>query len=176
MLASETLELRVIDVDLPKQDLMYTSWFHCDCLADMYNVEVFSEKHFEIIRSFVTEVAKTGMNMILLPAFTPPLDTPVGKERKTVQLVGVEFDGKEYKFDFSLMGKFIKLCFDCGITHFEHCHLFTQWGARHAPKIMATVNVEYKKLFGWDTDSKSKDYGNDIVTASKMLSELLQDI
>ena len=46
---------------------------------------------------------KNGMNMVLMPAFTPPLDTPVGKERKTVQLVGVDFDGKNYKFDFSLL-------------------------------------------------------------------------
>ena len=175
-LASETLELEVIDVELPKQDLLYTSWFHYDCLADTYNVDVFSERHFEIIRSFVTEAVKTGMNMILLPAFTPPLDTPVGKERKTVQLVGVDFDGKNYKFDFSLMERFIKLCFDCGITHFEHCHLFTQWGAQHAPKIMATVNGEYKQLFGWDTDSKSQEYSFFLKSYLRALKPFLNQV
>lgn len=175
-LASETLELKVIDAKLPKQDLIYTSWFHYDCLADIYNVEVFSERHFEIIRSFVKEAVKTGMNMILLPAFTPPLDTPVGKERKTVQLVGVELDGNEYKFDFSLMERFIKLCFDCGISHFEHSHLFTQWGARHAPKIMARVNGEYKQLFGWDTDSKSEEYAYFLKSYLRALKPFLNEV
>ncbi len=154
----ESLELEIIDCELPKQELLYTSWFHCDCLADLYGVEVFSDRHFEIIKSFVEEAVKTGMNMILLPAFTPPLDTPVGKERLTVQLVKVIKGKGEYSFDFSLMERFIKLCLDCGITHFEHCHLFTQWGARSAPKIMAYENGELKQIFGWDTDSKSDEY------------------
>lgn len=154
----ESLELHIIDCELPKQELLYTSWFHCDCLADLYGVEVFSERHFEIIESFVKEAAKTGMNMILLPAFTPPLDTPVGKERLTVQLVKVIKENDSYTFDFSLMKRFIKLCLDCGITHFEHCHLFTQWGARFAPKIMAYENGEQKQIFGWETDSKSDEY------------------
>lgn len=157
-IARETLELRIIDCLLPKQELLYTSWFHCDCLADLYGVEMFSDRHFEIIKSFVEEAVKTGMNMILLPAFTPALDTPVGKERLTAQLVKVIKQNDDYSFDFSLMKKFIELCMSCGITHFEHCHLFTQWGARSAPKIMGYENGEYKQLFGWDTDSKSKEY------------------
>jgi hypothetical protein len=37
-------------------------------------------------------------------------------------------------------------------------HLFTQWGARHAPKIMATVDGEYKQIFGWKTKASSKEY------------------
>ena len=154
----ESIQLKIIDCELPEQELLYTSWFHCDCLADLYNVEVFSDRHFEIIKSFVTEAAKTGMNMILLPAFTPPLDTPVGKERLTVQLVKVIKENNNYTFDFSLMKKYIDLCLECGITHFEHCHLFTQWGARSAPKIMAYENGELKQIFGWDTDSKSDEY------------------
>lgn len=154
----EQLKLKIIDCKLPRQELLYTSWFHCDCLADLYGVEVFSDRHFEIIKSFTEEAVKTGMNMMLLPAFTPPLDTPVGKERLTVQLVKVIKKNGEYTFDFSLMERFIKLCLECGITHFEHCHLFTQWGARSAPKIMAYENGELKQIFGWDTDSKSEEY------------------
>lgn len=157
-IGEETLDLVVIDAKLPKQTLTYTAWFHCDCLADIYGVEVFSDKFFEIMRSHVALAAKNGMNMIMLPAFTPPLDTPFGKERKTTQLVKVELNGGKYVFDFSLMKKYIELCRECGIESFEHNHLFTQWGAEHAPKIMATVEGEYKRIFGWETDSKSEEY------------------
>ena len=82
LLAEEKLALNVINASLPKQTLIYTNWFHCDCLADTYGVKIFSKRFFEIMRSFVTEAAKCGMNMILLPAFTPPLDTTPKKARK----------------------------------------------------------------------------------------------
>ncbi|MBR4910890.1 MAG: DUF4091 domain-containing protein [Clostridia bacterium] len=157
-LADESLALDIIPAKLPQQSIYYTSWFHNDCLADTYGIEVFSDEYFEIMRSFVTEAAKTGMNMILLPAFTPALDTPVGGERMTVQLVSVTRSGDEYEFDFSLMKRFISICRECGIYNFEHSHFFTQWGAKHAPKIMATVDGEYKRIFGWDTDATSGDY------------------
>jgi len=157
-IAEETLELEVIDAELSKQNLIYTTWFHCDCLADTYKVEMFSDKFFEIMRSYVSQAAIHGMNMILLPAFTPPLDTTPGKERRTAQLVNVVCDEKGYSFDFSVMKKYIEICQECGIEYFEHNHLFTQWGAEHAPKIMATVDGEYKRIFGWETDSRSHGY------------------
>lgn len=174
--SEETLELEIIDSKLEKQNLIYTSWFHCDCLADIYGIEVFSERFFEIMRSFVKEAAKTGMNMILLPAFTPPLDTGIGNERKTVQLVSVCVNNGEYRFDFSLMKKYIELCKECGIERFEHSHFFTQWGAKHAPKIMATVNGEYKRIFGWETDSTSEEYAEFLKCYLTEFKKLLKEL
>ena len=158
LLSEERLTLEVLPAKLPKQSLYYTSWFHNDCLADTYGIDVFTDEYFDVMRSFVIEAAKTGMNMILLPAFTPALDTPVGGERKTVQLVSVTVTGGKYSFDFSLMKKFINICRECGIENFEHSHFFTQWGAKHAPKVMATVDGEYKRIFGWDTDATGDEY------------------
>ena len=37
-------------------------------------------------------------------------------------------------------------------------HLFTQWGAAHAPKIMATVDGEYRRIFGWETEATGEEY------------------
>ena len=63
----------VIGVTLPRVPAYYTNWFHCDCLADIYGVEVYSERFWEIFDSFVSNAAKHRMNTLLLPAFTPPL-------------------------------------------------------------------------------------------------------
>lgn len=175
-IGEENLSLEVIDAKLPEQTLLYTSWFHCDCLADTYGVKIFSDKFFKIMRSFVTEAAKTGMNMIMLPAFTPPLDTTPDRERKTAQLVRIEKNGSEYSFDFSLMKKYIDLCRECGITNFEHNHLFTQWGAKHAPKIMAKVNGKYKRIFGWETDSASEEYAEFLTCYLRALKLFLKDM
>ena len=152
------LELEVIPAVLPEQKLIFTQWFHCDCLASYYNVEVFSEEHWRIIENFVKTAVKNGINMLLMPVFTPPLDTEVGGERPTVQLVGVTKDGARYSFDYTLADRWIDMCRRCSVQYYEVSHLFTQWGAAHAPKVMAYENGVYKKIFGWETDSLSDEY------------------
>ena len=150
--------IQIIDAKLPEQELIYTNWFHCDCLSDFYNVEIFSDRFFEIFEDYVKTASKNGMNMILTPAFTPPLDTHMGCERKTAQLVGVHLEKGKYTFDFSLLKKYIDISRKCGIKYFEHNHLFTQWGANACPKIMAEENNEIKRIFGWDTPANDERY------------------
>lgn len=155
---SSSVEIEVIDAMIPDEDIYFTQWFHADCLANYYNVEVWSEKHWEIVENFARTARRNGINMLLTPVFTPPLDTAVGGERRTTQLVGVEVVGGGYKFDFTLLDRWIDMLDRCGIEYIEISHLFTQWGAKHAPKIMATVDGEYKKIFGWQTDAHSDEY------------------
>ena len=51
------------------------------------------------------------------------------------------------------------MCRECGIEYFEMSHLFTQWGAKHAPKIVAIDSKgREKKIFGWKTRTSSKEY------------------
>lgn len=153
-----SLTVDVIGATLPDESIYYTEWFHCDCLASYYDVKVWSAKHWRIVENYARVAVKNGINMLLTPVFTPPLDTAVGGERPTNQLVGVSLDNGEYTFDFKLLDKWIKMCNRVGVKYFEIAHFFTQWGAAHAPKIMATVDGEYKKLFGWETDATSDEY------------------
>ena len=157
-LASASLTVHVIPAVLPKQTIKYTEWFHCDCLASYYTVAPLSERHWEIIENFARTAAENGQNMLYTPLFTPALDTVEGGERPTVQLVGVTREDGVYSFDFSLVDRWLAMCDRVGIEYIEVCHLFTQWGAAHAPKIMATVDGTYRRLFGWDTDSLSDEY------------------
>ena len=152
------LSLEIKNARLTAEAPLYTCWLHCDCLADIYKTEMFSDEHFRIIESFAKKAAETGMNTVLLPAFTPPLDTPVGKERPTAQLVGVTLKNGGYSFDFSLMERYIRIMLKCGIKYFEHSHLFTQWGAKASPKIIADTEGDKKRIFGWETDSRSEEY------------------
>lgn len=158
ILSEQKIHIHVIDALLPADDMYVTQWFHCDCLADYYHVKVFSEKHWEIIENFARCAVKNGINLLLTPIFTPALDTHVGGERPTVQLIGVSLEDGVYHFDFSLLDRWIEMCNRVGIRYFEIAHLFTQWGACHAPKIIATVNGRKKKLFGWDTDATGEQY------------------
>ncbi len=158
VLAEETLQLTVVNADLPPQTTLCTQWFHSDCLADYYNVPVFSEEYWRIVENFAHMAAKNGQNMLLTPIVTPPLDTQVGGERPTVQLIDVTLENGEYSFNFDKLDRWVDMAHRCGFTHFEMAHLFTQWGAAHAPKVMATVDGEYKRIFGWDTDAVGPEY------------------
>lgn len=153
------LQLRVVPTLLPPQKLIHTELLHTDCLADYYRVEVFSEQHWTLIESFIRTAVQHGINMIYTPLFTPPMDTAVGGERTTVQLIGVQrtVEG-EYNFDFSELLRWARLCKDCGVEYLELSHLFTQWGAYHAPKIMAGTPDGFRRIFGWETDSHGKEY------------------
>lgn len=175
-ITSVDFTLEIIDKCLLPQDIHNTSWFYPECLADVYGLEMWSDRHFEVIEAFISAAVKHGQNMIYVPAFTPPLDTPVGQERKTTQLVGVNCNNGQYKFDFSLMKRYVEICKKAGATHLEHSHLFTQWGARFAPKIMATVDGKYKRIFGWETDSMAAEYADFLKAYLKELKVFLEDV
>lgn len=174
VLSENTVSLQVINALLPEQETKVTQWFYTDCLADYYDVEVFSDKHFEICERFIKTAVKNGINMILMPVFTPPLDTAVGGERSTTQLVGVNKKGDGYTFDFALAERWLDMCERLGVKYIEVSHLFTQWGAYHAPKIMATVDGEYKKIFGWETDANSEKYTEFLNLFLKEFTSLLK--
>lgn len=154
---AETLVM-VIDKRIPELPIKHTEWFYADCLADFYQVEVFSQEHWKIIENFMKTAVKRKCNMILTPIFTPPLDTAVGGERTTVQLVRISINDGRYSFDFSDLEHWVRLAKQAGFTYFEMSHLFTQWGVKAAPKIMATVNGVYQRIFGWDTPATGGSY------------------
>ena len=144
---------------LPAQTLLHTEWFHADCLASYYGVAPLSEEHWRILENFIRAAGEEhGINMLLTPVFTPPLDTAVNGERLTVQLVDVRRDAGVYSFGFEKLGRWAGLCRRHGVEYLEIAHLFTQWGAHATPKIMAVVDGQERRIFGWDVPAASAEY------------------
>lgn len=153
-----TFTLDIIDCALPEQELLYTNWFHNDCLLTYYKFEIFSKEYWQTVENYIKNAAEYGMNMILTPIFTPPLDTQKGGERPTVQLVKVKKEGNKYSFDFENFEKYVALCLKHNIKAFEISHFFTQWGAENAPKIVAEIDGKETRIFGWETDASGDEY------------------
>lgn len=153
-----TLTVEVIDALLPPQKLIYTQWFHCDCLANQYEAEVWSERYWQIVENFMINARRSGINMIFTPLVTPELDTYVGEERTTTQLLKITKEGDRYSFDFSRLGRWIDLCDKVGFEYFEFGHLYTQHDATACPKVVATVDGEERQIFGWDTLADGDEY------------------
>ncbi len=167
--------VEIINADLPKQTLIHTNWFHTDCLSTWYKAEVFSENYWLIVENFIKNAVHHGINFILTPIFTPPLDTQIGGERLTVQLVEVKKQNGKYSFDLKNLKRWVELCNRCGVEYFEMSHLFSQWGARYAPKVEAVVDGKRIKLFGWNTWAASKKYTNFLTEFAKALNSFIDE-
>ena len=112
--------------------------------------------------------------MLLTPLWTPPLDTMVGGERPTTQLLIIEKKGSKYIFDFSRLKRWLDICLSAGIEYFEMSHFFTQWGAKCIPKIVVTEAGEEKKLFGWHVAASDPEYKNFLSQLMPQLLKLLR--
>ncbi len=167
--------LNVIPAALPKQNLIVTQWFHCDGIARFYNQTMFSSANWKTLESYLKMAAEHGINMILTPIFTPPLDTQRGGERLTAQLVDITVNQGQYSFDFKKLKKWIDICQKHGVEYFEMAHLFTQWGAKCCPKIMGTVDGKERKIFGWEMASDSEEYFAFLDVFLPALTEFLKE-
>ena len=152
------ITVEVLGVNLPENDLMITQWIHYDSIAKVHGEKPFDDEYMTVLKKYFQMAVDYGQNMVMIPLFTFPLDTEIGLERLTFQSVKVEKVGEEYKFDFTVTEKLIDLAFSCGFKYIEFSHLFTQWGAEKAPKVIATVLGKEERIFGWDTSSDGDDY------------------
>lgn len=156
--SSQTVKVNVLDAELPAQELIYTRWLHCDAIAQYYHIDIWSEKYWEYLEKFIAAAVRRGINAILTPIHTPPLDTVVGGERMTSQLVDVYLTNGKYTFGFDRLRRFIDICKRSGAEYYEMAHLFTQWGAKATPKIIVNVDGVEQKLFGWHVSATSAEY------------------
>ena len=91
----------------------------------------------------------------MMPLFTPELDTYIGGERPTTQLVDitVETDGS-YSFNFDKVGRWIDMCLACGVestfaveaverTHFAI--LGQQIDSQRHAQTAAVYGAEYRR-------------------------------
>ena len=157
-LTARTVYIEVLRAEMPPQTLIHTQWFHCDGLCRLYGVDMFSDAFFAIAERFLRAAARRGINMVLTPIHTPPLDTAEGGERMTCQLVDIEKTAGGWQFDFQKLDRWVEMAQRAGMKYFEMAHLFTQWGAKHAPKIVAKVGGEVRRVFGWETEAAGPEY------------------
>lgn len=154
---------------LPESEILYTNWLHCDSIAAAHNVKPFGKGFYKILKSYLDLAVKSGMNMLLVPLITPPLDTYYKGYRRDVQLADISYRDGEYFFDFGKLGCFLDFALGCGINKFEFPPLFSQWDAKYAAPVSITENGRKKRVFGWKARSDAPEY---LAFLEKMLSAL----
>mgnify|MGYP001862959140 FL=1 len=175
-MGSAVYRINVLPEMLPETDFKYSNWIHYDGISENHRLEMFSEEYFSVLGKYISCAEEHGINVLYVPLFTPPLDTDFDKERKTAQLVGVEISDGKYVFDFSLLRKFFRLAESCKIKYYEFSHLFSQWGARSCPKIIAKKDGVPVRIFGQDSDSLSAEYRYFLNAFLKELKKLIAEL
>jgi len=153
-----TVNFHLIGAVLPQQTLIHTKWLHTDCLCSYYDIPVFSEEYWRITENFIRCAVEHGINTILTPTHTPPLDTRIGTYRPAVQLVDVFVEDTGYRFNFDKLERWVDMCKKLGAEYYEIPHLFTQWGATSAPQFIGHTKDGVKRIFGWDTPAVGGEY------------------
>ena len=158
VLFTKVMTVEVLNETVEEQTLLYTRWFYADCISNYHGVEIYSDEHFALIENYLREAADVGINMILVPIHTPPLDTAVGTTRPCVQLVDIKKKGDTYLFGFEKLRRFIEIAKRAGIKYFEMAHMFSQWGAKCAANIMVEENGVKDYMFGWNVAATDPCY------------------
>ena len=155
--SSTTATVRLHDVTLqPRRDFDVTHWFYADALIDWYKTDLFDERFWKIVAPYMRDVADHGQDTLYVPAFTPPLD---GVKRPS-QLLDV--DAHRRRTPTASTGGTSSATSiwprQSGITHFEWCHFFTQWGAKNAIRIYEGQGRDEKLLWSPETAATSETY------------------
>lgn len=141
----------------PREDFYVTHWFYVDQLIDWYKTNLFDKRLWEVLAAYFRDIAEHGQNTIYVPVFTASTD---GVKRPSQLLRVTDKGNGKYAFDWTDVRRYIRLARECGITHFEWCHLFTQWGVRNAIRIYEGQGADEKLLWPPETPATSDVYRN----------------
>jgi hypothetical protein len=153
---THAVAVKVHDVKLrPREDFAITHWFYTDAIIDWYKTDGYDERFWKLLPIYLKNLVGHGQDTLLTPLFTPPLDGV----KTPCQLLKVGKVGPhKYRFDFTDVKRFIAIARQCGIRHFEWCHLATQWGARFAINVYEGQGRDRKLLWKPQTKATSNTY------------------
>ena len=156
----------------PRRSFSVTHWFYVDALIDWYRTDLFDERFWRVLPSYVTDVVAHGQDTLYVPVFTPPLD---GVKRPS-QLLQVTCSAPDqYQFDWRDVRRYVDLAKVSGVAKFEWCHFFTQWGAAHAIRIYEGQGRGERLLWSPDTGATSPTYRTFLAQYLPELRRFLED-
>ena len=139
------LELQVAGKTLPAP----AEWaFHLDlwqnpyAVARYYQVPLWSQQHFDLMRPIMQLLAAAGQKVITCSIISrpwngqtyDPFESMIGKMKQT--------DGT-WKYDYSVFDRWIEFMMSCGITEQIDCYTLVPWHYKFDYYDSATNNVKY---------------------------------
>ncbi len=102
-------------------------WQYAAPIARMHNVELWSDKHFEIMRPYFTKLASSGQKVISANIIEQPWGlTHVHFDDPTLIKWIKKADGS-WHYDFSIFDRYVSFVMSCGITDRINCYTMITW-------------------------------------------------
>jgi hypothetical protein len=124
------ISLDVLDHLLPPPDQWKYDldlWQYPAPIARIHNVDLWSDEHFELMRSYYTALAKAGQKVITANIIEQPwgLDHVHFDDPSLIKWIK-KTDGT-WEYDFSIFDRYIPFVMSCGITRRINCYSMITW-------------------------------------------------
>lgn len=124
-----SLVLRVVDRVLP-EPLQWTFnldfWQHPAAIARVHGVELWSKKHFKLMRPYYEMLARAGQKNITAAIVHEPWGHQTYDDFPSLIQWVKKADGS-WKYDYSLFDKYVSFVMDCGIDQRINCYSMVPW-------------------------------------------------
>ncbi len=117
IVCKNSFTLNVIGCKLPSQKTNFTMWVQSESLARYYSVDLWSKKHWQILKNALVSARRAGANIAYVPIYTTVIATKTDEG---------------FKFNYRLFDKWVDLAETLGFDYFEMSHLFTSGDAAKA--------------------------------------------
>ncbi len=117
IVCKNSFTLNVIACKLPPQKTNFTMWVQSESLARYYGVDLWSKKHWQILKNALVSARRAGANIAFVPIYTTVIATKTDAG---------------FKFNYRLFDKWVDLAETLGFDYFEMSHLFTPGDAAKA--------------------------------------------
>jgi len=101
-------------------------WQHPAAIARVHNVELWSDKHFEYMRSYYTMLAKAGQKCITASIMNEPWGHQTYDDFPSLIRWIKQKDGS-WRYDYTVFDKYIAFVMDCGIKQRINCYSMVPW-------------------------------------------------
>ncbi|GAA0790006.1 DUF4091 domain-containing protein [Hathewaya limosa] len=186
-IATIATEVKVKDIilnNLNESQFYLDLWQHPTCLSRYYNVPLWSNEHFEIIKNYLEELASMGEKvMTLIVSDFSWAGQGCYKVYKNVSnlfennIIGISKDvNGKIKCDFKNLDRYIKIAMECGIN--REINLFGLLGNWEA-RTFGNPLEEYKdpiRLNYYDEKSQTFKYIKDTKDLHSYLNQLFDHL
>lgn len=102
-------------------------WQNPFAVARYYNVPLWSQQHFDLMRPVMTRLAEAGQKVVTTSIIRHPWDSQTEDPFESMIVKMKHIDGT-WTYDYTAFDKWVEFMMSCGITEQIDCYTIVPWG------------------------------------------------
>ncbi|MCE5199487.1 MAG: DUF4091 domain-containing protein [Armatimonadota bacterium] len=144
--AQNSVEVEVAAVDLPDVhdwSFVMNVWMNPATIAYRHCVDVWSDKHFALLKPYIQDLAAHGQKTAVVPICFQPWGLQL--RQPCASAVVWKRRGESWEFDFTAFDTYIALHHECGIDRAIHCYSPVQSPGCSGQSIIEYIDLDTGK-------------------------------